>query len=590
MDLREAEARSERRLNGSKFSDLVMALSERSRVMPSEVAFVWLSDGESNAVSCSYRDLQVRASCIASRLRQTLSGGERVLLLYPPGLDFVVALCGCLFAGMVAVPAYPPDAFRHKISIDRLRSIARQAKCAAVLTDSAETQQKVCAEVACLTSVDWVHTREPRTEWGHFVQQSVDPTTPALLQYTSGSTASPKGVVLTHRNIIENQRLVNRAMGCRATSTVVNWLPLYHDMGLIGGVMTSIVLGSRNVLLSPFHVLQRPVRWLRAITRYRATHSGGPNFGYQHCVQKLGADDKRDLDLSSWQCAYNGAEPIRAATLAAFADAFSGVGFRAQSFYCCYGLAESTLFVAGRAGVPRVHEPEPRQEKWSQEARGHQVDHGLVSVGRPCGDTELEIVDATSHRRCAAGEVGEIWVRGSSVGAGYWALADATRATFEGYLEPERVGPFLRTGDHGVLVDGELFVCGRIKDLIISAGRKIHAEDVEVTVADVDPCLRLGATAAFAVNDDAGEAVVVVAAVDAGSARHGTELSQRVAAAVTRTHQVRVASVVLIRPSELPRTSSGKVQRQRCRSLHASGKLRPLVDWSPRRHDTHATR
>jgi acyl-CoA synthetase (AMP-forming)/AMP-acid ligase II len=576
------------RSSGLAFKDVVEALRFRAHESPDEVAFVWLEDGESCALELTYAELDRRAARIAYQLRRRVAPGERALLLFPPGIDFVSAFFGCLYARVVAVPAYPPDPYRYKVSIARLLSISEQARCSVVITDKASVRARIDAEVSGLRGVHWLCLDEAEFQSergaGALVDDSVSGDTTAFLQYTSGSTAAPKGVVLAHRNIVDNQRLIHAALGVNASSVVVNWLPLYHDMGLIGGVMTAVCLGSRNVLLSPLHVLQRPVRWLRAIDRYRGTHSGGPNFGYQLCAQKLTEADKAGLDLSSWICAYNGSEPIRQATLSAFSQALAGQGFRSCHFHNCYGLAESTLFVTGTTCEPRVQSVARTAYQAGRFEPGDRLSPELVTivgVGRARGDTRIEIVDPATCLRCPPGEVGEIWVRGSSVASGYWGLPEATQETFEGYLEPERIGPFLRTGDNGVLLDGELFVCGRIKDVIISAGRKIHAEDVETTVRTVSDGLRLGAIAAFEVGLEGS--VVIVAGADARRVQSEPELPLRIGAAVTEIHQLRVHEVALIRPSDFPKTSSGKVQRRLCRSRYERGEFDPIARWQPTR-------
>jgi len=576
------------RSSGLAFNDVVQALRVRASESPDEVAFVWLEDGESSAVELTYAELDRRAARIAYQLRRRVAPGERALLLFPPGIDFVSAFFGCLYARVVAVPAYPPDPYRYKVSVGRLLSISEQARCSVVITDKSAVRARIAAEVSGLQGAHWLCLDEAQAEReedaGALIDESVTGDTIAFLQYTSGSTAAPKGVVLAHRNIIDNQRLAHAALGVNASSVVVNWLPLYHDMGLIGGVMSAVCLGSRNVLLSPLHVLQRPVRWLRAIHRYRGTHSGGPNFGYQLCAQKLTEADKAALDLSSWICAYNGSEPIREATLKAFSQALVGQGFRSSHFHNCYGLAEATLFVTGTTGEPRVQTVTRTayQAGKFEPADGLSPDSlSIVGAGHARGDTEIEIVDAATRRRCLPGEIGEIWVRGSSVASAYWGLPEATKDTFEGYLEPDRTGPFLRTGDHGVLVAGELFVCGRIKDVIISAGRKIHAEDVEATVRSVSDGLRLGAIAAFEIGLEGS--VVVVAGADARRVQSEPELPMRIGAAVTQIHQLRVQEVALIRPSDFPKTSSGKVQRRLCRSRYELGELDPIARWQPTR-------
>ena len=576
------------RSSGLAFKDVVQALRFRANESPEEVAFIWLKDGESCAEELTYAELDRRAARIAHQLRRRVAPGERALLLFPPGIDFVCAFFGCLYARVVAVPAYPPDPYRYKVSIARLLSISGQARCSAVITDKTAVRARIGTEVSALDSVHWLCLDDAELQSGDdagtLVDESVSGDTTAFLQYTSGSTAAPKGVILAHRNIIDNQRLAHAALGVDTSSVVVNWLPLYHDMGLIGGVLSAVCLGSRNVLLSPLHVLQRPVRWLRAIDRYRGTHSGGPNFGYQLCVQKLTEADKAGLDLSSWICAYNGSEPIRAATLKEFSRALAGQGFRSRHFHNCYGLAEATLFVSGTTCEPRIQTVMRAAYQAGRFEAGGLLSSELVTlvgVGRAHGDTRIEIVDPATRVRCPSGEIGEIWVRGSSVATGYWGLPEATRDTFEGYLEPDRIGPFLRTGDNGVLIDGELFVCGRIKDVIISAGRKIHAEDVEATVRTVGDALRLGAIAAFEVGLEGS--VVVVAGADARRVELEPELPMRIGAAVTESHQLRVQEVVLIRPSDFPKTSSGKVQRRLCRSRYERGELDPIARWHPTR-------
>ncbi|HEY0782568.1 MAG TPA: AMP-binding protein, partial [Thermoanaerobaculia bacterium] len=497
---------------------------------------------------------------------------------------------GCLYAGVVAVPAYPPRANDRRQ--ERLAAIARDAEPRAILTTGAIVaslagREGLAARLPELAAARFVATDElPASLGADRDAPEPEPRSIAFLQYTSGSTATPKGVQVTHANLLANERMIGAAFGMSAESVVVGWLPLYHDMGLIGNVLQPLFCGGRCVLMSPVAFLQRPRRWLEAIARHRATTSGGPNFAYELCVRKVPPEDRRGLDLSSWTVAFNGAEPVRAATLARFAEAFAPCGFRREALYPCYGLAEATLFVTGgvRGREPRVlavaGEALERNavEAVALEAAGARE---LVSSGAPRLGQRVAIVDPDSREMVGDGRVGEVWVAGSSVAAGYWRQPEATERDFAARLL-DGSGPFLRTGDLGFGWDGELFVTGRLKDLIIVRGRNCYPQDLERTAEEAHPRLRPGCGAAFAVESadgDPSERLVVVQEVErqvkAGSAE-AAEIARAVRQAVAQEHEVPVHEVVLTRIGAVPKTSSGKVQRRATRQLYLDGEL-PVV-------------
>ncbi|HSU83775.1 MAG TPA: AMP-binding protein, partial [Thermoanaerobaculia bacterium] len=532
-------------------------LRARAAERPQQVAFTFLADGESEGGSLTYGELDRRAAGVAAALAASVPPGERALLLYPPGLDFIVAFFGCLYAGVVAVPAYPPRP--NDRSQSRLRAIAHDATPRAALTTAAILAGTVeprglLAVAPELGGLRWIATDSLSGD-GAAPAPEPAPESIAFLQYTSGSTATPKGVMVTHANLLHNERMIGAAFDMDESSVVVGWLPLYHDMGLIGNVLQPLHAGGRCVLMSPVAFLQRPLRWLEAVSRYRGTVSGGPNFAYELCLRKATPEALAGLDLSSWKVAFNGAEPVRASTLERFAETLAPYGFRREALYPCYGLAEATLFVTG--------------------GHGSRVEGERVSCGRIWMGQRVVAVDPETGGERKAGEEGEIWISGPSVARGYWENEEATARDFHAFL-PTGEGPFLRTGDLGFLSGGDLYVTGRLKDLIILRGRNHYPQDVELTAERSHPDLQPGGGAAFPVETGGEERLVVVHEV----ARHRKdgveEIAEAVRRAVAAEHEVQVHEVVLIRQAGLPKTSSGKVQRRLCRELYLRDEL-PVV-------------
>ncbi|HKV09540.1 MAG TPA: amino acid adenylation domain-containing protein, partial [Thermoanaerobaculia bacterium] len=560
--------------DSSAATTLPQILRRRAREDPGRRIYTFLLEGEAEAGHLTCADLDRQAGAVAAALRQTSAPGDRAVLLFPPGLEFIVAFLGCLYAGVVAVPAPPP---RPRRDGRRLEHLVRDCAPRIVLTTTA---LRATADPCSVSS--WIATDELKASGAESDDlPRVEPAWPAFLQYTSGSTSSPRGVIVSHANLMHNERMIRAAFRQDEGSVVVGWLPLHHDMGLIGNVLQPLFCGGRCILMSPMAFLQRPRRWLEAIGRYRATTSGGPSFAYELCVQKVGPGDREGLDLSSWRVAFNGAEPVRAETLARFAEAFAPCGFRREAFYPCYGLAEGTLFAAGprRAAEPQVAVFDAAAlERHHAAAVAGDLPGGRPLVG--CGEVwegqRIAIADPETGTELPAGRVGEIWLAGPSVAAGYWGRDEETARTFGARLIAAGgsvEGPFLRTGDLGFVAAGELFVTGRLKDLVILRGRNHYPQDLELTAEHSHPELRSGGVAAFSVDGGDGELLVVVGEV----VRRFQAGVEAVAAAVRRAlaeeHEVRVHEVVLIRTGTLPRTSSGKIQRHLCRARYRTGEL-----------------
>jgi amino acid adenylation domain-containing protein len=558
---------------------LVHLLNSRGD-LPDGAGYVFLAeDGQSETARLSYRDLDRRARAAGARLAQTVEPGERAVLLFPPGLDFIAAFFACLYSGVVAVPTYPPNLKRD---LSRLRAILRDAAPQVVLAP-AETVARAEGLLPDFPALRWLALPESGEEAGDWRAPAVGPETLAFLQYTSGSTGDPKGVVVTHGNLLANEALIQQTFAQTESSVVVSWLPLYHDMGLIGGVLQPLYAGSRCILMSPVAFLQRPRRWLEAISRHRATTSGGPDFAYDLCVRKIPPEQRGGLDLSSWDVAFNGAEPVRAATLERFASAFAGCGFRRAAFRPCYGLAEATLLVAGAAAgtgpsVLTVDAAALAAHRAAPAGAGSPGGVDLAGSGVPGSGVTLAVVDPETLVPCAGGEVGEIWVRGPSVAQGYWRRAEETERTFAARFAGTGEGPFLRTGDLGFLWKGEVYVTGRRKDLIILRGRNLYPQDIEETAGRSAPALRPGCCAAFAVDHGGEERLVVVQEMDRSASRDLRQVADAVRGAVAEEHAAEVFAVVLVRTGGVPRTTSGKVQRQACRTAWLGGELPVLFE------------
>ena len=494
------------------------------------------------------------------------------MLIHPSNLDFIKAFLGTLQAGMVAVPAMAP---RANEGVQRLIRIANNADIAAVLAadDTLERVRRLDLELFAQLNEKRAVATATEPVPNRLVQTTEAPQRPAFLQYTSGSTGSPKGVIVTHGNLLDNQRAIADAFGHDSTSTVVvGWLPLYHDMGPIGNVLQPLFLGRPCILMSPMDFLMRPVRWLRAIEKYRGTTSGGPNFSYDLCVQKVSETEAASIDLSSWRLAFNGAEPVRAATLANFAQRFVRSGFSVQSFYPCYGLAECTLFVAGgrrdigpqylRNGVLQPVTPDGDMDGTLDYS--HYVTSGVTRH-----DNILRIVNTEQGTPCAVGEIGEIWVSGPSVAHGYWGQKELSESVFGCTLSQEPARQFFRTGDLGFQdASGQLFVVGRLKDIIIVRGVNYYAEDIEAVVGGAHPLLSACRTAAFSIDAPSGEKLIVLAEAPRKGMidEEGRQAVDAISGEITEKFGITPAVVALTKYGALPVTTSGKIKRKQCKA------------------------
>ncbi|MFT0182929.1 amino acid adenylation domain-containing protein [Pseudomonas benzopyrenica] len=550
---------------------LAAALTEWARLAPERLALRFLD--EQGETPLTYRELDARARAIARRLLVEAAPGARAVLLFPSGPEYVAAFFGCLYAGVIAVPAYPPESLRPQ-HLARLHGILANCEPRLVLTQGSlqATLQQACGQGAKAPVVLATDELPLPADWQPCLPA---PEQVAFLQYTSGSTATPKGVEVTHGNLAANEAAIRQGFGIGSDDVIVSWLPLYHDMGLIGGLLQAIYSGIPCVLMSPLHFLQRPLRWLQAVARYGGTVSGGPDFAYRLCAERLRDSAVAGLDLSRWRVAFSGAEPIRPDTLDLFAERFAPAGFDPAAFMACYGLAEATLYVSG--GLPGGGIGRRSFDRAALAAgRGAAgTDLQLAACGYACPGQHLLLVDADSGALTDSGQVGEIWTSGPSVARGYWRNPVATAETFV-----EREGRrWLRTGDLGVLQDGELFVTGRLKDLLILRGQNLYPQDIELTVEMAAPALRKGRVAAFAVSDASGTPGIGIAAEIARNRLRDLDTAALVATirqAVTEVHGEAPQRVALLEPGGMPKTSSGKLQRSACRRLLEAGEL-PLL-------------
>jgi acyl-CoA synthetase (AMP-forming)/AMP-acid ligase II len=558
-------------------------LRSQADAEPERVTFRYLPESGADPLTLCNAGLERRARAIAVVLRETgVRAGDRVLLVYPQGLDYIAAFFACAYVGAAAVPVVPPRPHRP---LSRLEATAADARAAAALTTRGllARLQSYLDQAPHLRGLRWLASDAISEDLGAaWRAQAVGPADLALVQYTSGSTAEPKGVMLSHANVLRNMAMLEECFAITPESRGVSWLPPYHDMGFMSATVLPLYCGCLATLLSPLAFLQHPVQWLRAVTQARATHSGGPNFAYELCARKVTEEQKAGLNLSSWQVAFVGAEPIRKETLDRFLTAFARCGFRGRSFCPCYGLAEATLLVTGcraaaRPAVQAVAADALEQHHVVPVSPEQAGARPLVGCGQPVQDGQVVIADPETGTACGPGGIGEIWIGGSNVAQGYWDRPAETAQTFRARLAGTGDGPFLRSGDLGFLSGGELFVTGRRKDLLIIRGCNHYPQDIELTVAKSHSALQPDGGAAFSIEVNGEERLVVVHELGRQHrlADHG-EVQAAVRQAVAEQHDVQVYRVVLLKPGGVPRTSSGKIQRQACRAAFLAGTLEAL--------------
>jgi acyl-CoA synthetase (AMP-forming)/AMP-acid ligase II/acyl carrier protein len=569
--------------NGAGPKSILEVLRQRAADDPTTVVYRFAFEDNSVVGELTYADVDARARAIGGWLQSKGCHGRPVSLIFLPGLDYVAAFFGTLYAGAIAVPLSPPAS---PPAVARVEAVLADTNCRMVLTSDEllsrmarlvggpDTHSEI--EVATTQSI----LAASRLAWS---DPAVQNDSIAFLQYTSGSTAAPKGVQIRHDNLLVSLDLMVDASELSGRSVGVSWLPHFHDMGLIGGILMPMYAGFPVTLMAPASFIVRPRRWLEEISSGKATVSGAPNFAYEHCIRSIGQDELQGLDLSSWRTAFSGSEPIRIDTLERFATKFAPCGFRMESFFPCYGLAEATLMVSGGPArqCPTVRSVDRTALKHgviAEKQSGGNIIKAVAS-GKILDGLHVVIVDPESRTCRDETTIGEIWVAGKSVGAGYWNRADETAATFNAFLADTGTGPFLRTGDLGFVRDGFLFVMGRQKDLIIIRGQNHHPNDIERTVEEVDPSLRPGCGAAFSIDIDDEERLAVVYEVDRSSTSVSDLVFDKIRRSVAMNHGIEIYAITMIKHGTIPRTTSGKIQRQACRSGYLAGDLTVIQQW-----------
>ena len=572
-----------------EYTNLVQLLQYRAIANSDSIAYRFLYNGTTEAGCLTYRELDERARAIAFWLQSLVKPGVRALLVYSydEGLEFIAAFMGCLYAGVIAVTTTPP---RRDKDLTKIAQRITSSGTKVVLTSQdlmASVKGKIAKNISLLNRLKhlkWFSTNSidlnVAKDWK---QPLINPNTLAFLQYTSGSTGNPKGVMVTHENILYNQEMIRRGFAHTESTIVVGWLPLFHDMGLIGNVLQPLYLGVESILMSPVSLAQQPFEWLKAITQYRATTSGGPNFAYDLLCLKATPEKLASLDLSSWKVAFSGAETVRAETIERFSDIFQSCGFNKAAFYPCYGMAETTLFITGGEQKDEVKVKYLDSFCLAQnkvvEVDRNESDRAIVSCGKPWLDTEVIIVNS-DLTKCEPNTVREIWVRGTGVGRGYWGQEAQTQETFKARLRNSQQ-EWLRTGDLGFLADGELYITGRLKEVMIFWGRYCYPQHVEQTVQQAHQALRENAGAAFSIDSESAERLVIVQEVERSYLRslNVAEIVTAICQAVGEEHEVEVYAISLLKTGSIPKTSSGKIQHRRCAKQFTEGSLNVVAQW-----------
>jgi thioester reductase-like protein len=540
---------------------LADVLAQRAQMQPDSLSHVFIDNVDGYQHRLTYGDIDRRARAIAARLQAI--NARRVLLIYPHGPSFFLAFMACWYSGATPIPVFPPQSRR---GMARVEAILRDCSATHVLSSS-DLMAKVQPwfhEAKTGAGLQWLDTDSvPDSEAADWRHHSIDPQQPAFFQYTSGSTGNPKGVVVSHANLMANEAMITQGFSHNKESRSFSWLPFYHDMGLIGPLFNPIYVGYRSYHIPPQAFIRDPMEWLRGISKFRASTSGGPNFAYDLCVRKATPETNAGLDLSCWQVAFNGAEPVRAGTLDRFQKALAPYGFSSSAWLPCYGMAEATLFISGG------RRPSPVFKQ--HEGKTH------VSCGRSWDDCEVLVVDPNTRRPLADGVTGELWLTGSNIAQGYWNQPEETSLYFQAQLE-QGGSTYLRTGDLGFVDQGEVYVTGRLKDLIILRGRNLYPQDLEQVAQEAHSALRFDGGAAFVQEADNGEALVLVQEVERSQIR-GLDVIQ-VFAAIREAHwdtfQIQVDELVLVKPGSIPTTTSGKVRRRACQEVLTAGKL-PVI-------------
>ncbi len=561
---------------------IITCLQENALNHPNKIAYIFLADGETETARITYKELEEKARVIAFHIKKWQ--GERALLLYYSGLEFIITFLGCLYAGVIAVPAYPP---KRNQKLSRLMAVVEDSTAQLVLTtrENLSQLQEKWEQESSFSELKLIATDEIENTVAEWIPEKISPESLAYLQYTSGSTGNPKGIMVTHNNIIRNSIAINKWWELKQDSVMVTWLPIFHDMGFIYTILNPLYKGYQCILMPPVVFVQKPIRWLEAISHYRGTHSAAPNFAYELSVRKTSPEQRTKLNLNSLEMVLNGSEPLRAEVIEEFVQTFALSGLKAEAISPGYGLAEATL------GVSAVHKRDKpiyfyvcptalEQNKILPVSENHPNPRVFVGCGYTELDTKVVIVNPETFYPSNPEEVGEIWVSGSTVAQGYWQREEATKETFQAYLATGE-GPFLRTGDLGFLFRGELFITGRVKDIIIIRGRNYYPQDIEWTVEKSHPALRTHFSAAFSVEIEGEEKVAIACEVERTYIRklNIEEVFAAIRHQIWQEHELTVSVVLLLKTATIPKTSSGKIQRRACREKWLQRELDLVGEW-----------
>ncbi|HEY9770713.1 MAG TPA: fatty acyl-AMP ligase [Coleofasciculaceae cyanobacterium] len=573
-------------------STIVDILLDKSINQPNYTAYTFLADGENESGSCTYQELDLQARAIAVQLLTKVKPGARALLVYPytAGLEFIASFLGCLYAGVIAVTDYPRQ---HIKSLSQYQDRIVNCQAAIALTTQ-EFADRVKGQLIAnpgmvmkLNALPWMASDRVNLNLAEQWQPpKINGDTLAFLQYTSGSTGQPKGVMVTHGNVLHNSEVIYQSFGHHDRTKILMWLPMFHDMGLIGGVMQPLYAGLPAVLMSPIALAQKPFLWLQALSKYQITTSGGPNFAYDLLCQKITDKQRASLDLSHWSVAFTGAEPVRAETLEKFAELYEPCGFKKEAFYPCYGMAEATLFITGinASQYPTITYLDKQaltEDKVVTVAPEHPNSKAAVSCGHTWLGDEIIIVDPETKVQCESDRVGEIWAAGVGIGKGYYQQQEQTTATFQATLANNPNKTYLRTGDLGFIKDGELYITGRIKDMMILWGRNHYPQHIEETVENCHPALSPNHGAAFSVDVNGEEQLVIAHEINRTYLRklNAEEVIGAIRLAVGEQNMANVFAVALLKTGSIPKTSSGKIQRRACQSMFLDGSLNTIAQW-----------
>ena len=548
----------------------------------------FLADGEGEVISMSNAGVDRRSRAIARTLADRMSPGDRALVLCPSGLEYMASFYGCLYAGVIAVPMYPPNPMLIKRTLPRLLSVINDAQPSVVLAtrEVAEMAEEINSYAPSLRHLKWIAVDDiDPAEADDWRRPPMTASDTAFLQYTSGSTGTPKGVMVTHANLIHNLDSLNKLwFDGDEDGAMVTWLPPYHDMGLIGTMLLPAYAGYPVTTMSPTAFLKKPFRWLKAVSDQKATVTGAPNFAYELCMSKISEDDRATLDLSGLRVAFSGAEPVRAGTMERFTETFAPQGFRRKVFLPAYGLAEGTLCASGGDRTTEFISMPVRTDAFAEgravRAGGDTRSNLLVACGSTLPGQEIVIADPEKRTALPEGHIGEIWLGGPSVAAGYWKRVEESEQVFSARLADTGEGPYLRTGDLGFLDGGQLYIAGRSKDVMIIAGENRYPQDVEQSVEGVDPVLR-PSNIVFSADIDGEERLIVVHEVVGNATPEDTERAfAAIRSTVARDHGLQVFDIVFVRPGGVPKTSSGKVARSSCKDAYLNGSLKSVARWS----------